>query len=297
MSISPVLISSSLASFKLQVLGSLSNSSDDFDSVFASVISSAFPDSNDSSSGLLDLLIQSNGAKAAGMTAGRNMSLADPESAYKMMTFINSKDVLYKAQYSELSEMGSYVARMEEAGQGLGRITTSTGNGSIKSGLQDFVTQYNEWIQRFRSNLQDGGLLDGTQAAEISQYELEQSVKNRFLGVKDGLHGLGDLGITVDPGTQLISLDTAKLDSMLSSSKQGVVGTVQEFSANFAKAASLLNSDNNFIPNQLDNLERAIHYIGDNSDSLQAEFGAGDPAKPAGQIAKALAAYNRVYGV
>lgn len=144
--------------------------------------------------------------------------------------------------------------------------------------------------------MQSGGLLAGTQAAQMSRHELEQSVKNIFNGANDGVHGLGDLGISVDPVGQTLALDSARLDAMLASGKQGVVGTLQEFGANFARSASLLNAGNNFIPRQLDNLNRAIHYIDGNGASLRAEFGTGDTAKPAGQVAQALAAYRQSYG-
>jgi hypothetical protein len=58
----------------------------------------------------------------------------------------------------------------------------------------------------------------------------------------------------------------------------------------------LLNSEGNFILRQIDNLSRAIHYIADNKASLQAEFGIGNAAKPAGKVAEALAAYNQTFG-
>ena len=225
------------------------------------------------------------------------MSLPDPESAYKMMTTINNQDALYKAQFSELSQMKNSVEQMEDAGRSLGGITADTGNDSIKSRLQDFAGQYNAWIQRFAPTTQHGGLLAGTQAAQISIYELEQSVKNVFNGIHDGLRGLGDLGISIGSSTKLMSLDGAKLDAVLAANKRGVVNTVREFSANFAKAADLLNADNNFIPNQLNNLDRVIDYISDNKVSLQKEFGTGDAARPTGQVAKALSAYNLVSGL
>ena len=240
-------------------------------------------------------LLQSSSVKSLSAT-GRNMALFDPESAYKMMTVINKEDVSYKAQFSELSQMESRIFQMRDASQSLCGISLSTGSDSVKSQLQDFVAQYNNWIQRFNPDIQQGGLLADTQAAQVSQYELEQSIKNRFFGIKGGLHGLGDLGVTIDPNTRLASLDAAKLDSVLATNKPGVVDTVQEFSTNFAKSASLLNSDGNFILNQLDNLGRVIHYIADNKDSLQKEFGLGDAAKPTGQISQALAAYNQTYG-
>jgi hypothetical protein len=295
MNISPALLSSGLASVKLQLLGVPGNSTGGFDSMFASLISPSWLDSDDAPAGLLDLVARGRTLKTAGLSAGRNMALADPESAYRMMSIINSKHVLFKAQFSELSEMGKFVAEMQEAGQALEGITTAMDNDSIKSALQAFVNQYNDWIQRFRTDLEDGGLLDEMQAAEISQYELEQSVKYRFYGVDDGLNGLGDLGVAVDPVTRTISLDTAKLDVLLAGNKQGTVDALHEFGANFARAAAMLNSDNNFILNQLDNLGRAIRYIDDNSASLRKEFGTGDAARPTGQVAQALAAYEKVY--
>lgn len=217
---------------------------------------------------------------------GRNMVLADPESAYKMMSIINNVDAVSKAQYSELKQMKTAVSQMQDAGQSLGSI------GNIKLGLLGFVGQYNNWISRFNPDLQQGGLLSGTQAAQVSQYELEQNIKSRFFGAGDGIHGMGDLGIAIDPYTHLAALDTAKLDSELASNKQGVLNTLQEFGINFAKSASLLVSDGNFFSKQLDNLDRGIHYISDNKNALQQEFGTGDAVNPTGQLAVALADYN-----
>lgn len=278
-----------------QVLRSFLGSPFDFNSIFGAAVSSQFTDVASTPTNLLSLFIQRSGTKSGVLHVGRNMSLSDPESAYKMMTLINNKDVLYKAQYSELHQMGAAVSRMQEAGQNLGNVTTATGNDDIKTSLQGFVNRYNDWIQRFNPDMQNGGLLSGTQAAQVSRHELEQSVKNIFNGAKDGVHGLGDLGISVDPVSQILALDSTKLNPMLASAKPGVVDTIQEFSANFAKSASLLNANNNFIPNQLDNLNRVIRYIKDNSDSLQTEFGTGDAAKPTGQVAQALAAYKQSY--
>ena len=71
------------------------------------------------------------------------------------------------------------------------------------------------------------------------------------------------------------------------------MSTLHEFSSNFSKSADLLNSNGNFIPNRLNNLSRAITYIADNKESLQAEFGVGDAAKINPRVAQALAAYNQ----
>ena len=294
MDVSPISIIQNIASFKSQMIGSLFGSSAEFKGDFLSALLSQQRTSNSAQTDAVSLLAQSN--QAPGLTAaGRNQALFDPESAYKMMTGINNRDVLHKAEFSEMRKMSGYVEQIEAVGQGLGSITTSTPNSDIQAQLQSFAAEYNTLAQRFRPSVQNGGMLDGVQAAEISLYELEQSVKNKFFGAKDGMHGLSDLGITIDPLTKQAMLDTNKLDAVLASNKQAAINTVQEFSANFAKSADLLNADGNFIPNRLENLSRAIRYITDHKDSLQAEFGLGDPAKPSKQIGQALAAYNQTY--
>lgn len=226
--------------------------------------------------------------------SGRKLSLFDPEAAYKMMSLINNKDVSYKAQYSELSAMDSAVAGMQKAGEALGTTSIGMDGASIKAKLQLFADNYNGWIKRFEPTVQNNGVLAGTQAAEVSLHELEQSVENPFNGAANGIRGLQDIGFSIDPSTHLASLDASKLDAALASNAQGVVNTIDQFSANFAKSAQLLDSANNFIPNRLANLNGAINYIGNNTAALQAEFGSGDPARPSPQIAKALAAYNQM---
>ncbi len=226
--------------------------------------------------------------------SGRNLSLFDPESAYRMMSVINTKDVTYKAQFSELSEMGTLVSGMQQAGQALGGVSALMDNEAIESQLQAFAAKYNDWVTRFDGTVKNNGLLAGTQAAEISLYELEQSVKNIFNGAKDGFHGMRDLGLNIDPNTKLATLDTSQLFAALGTNKTGAINALHEFGANFAKSAELLNSANNFIPNRLGNLDRVIDYITDHRSSLQSEFGLGDPAKPSAQVAKALAAYNQI---
>lgn len=255
-----------------------------------------------SSSSPFDFLTGSNNttspATTPGLSAtGRNLSLFDPESAFSMMSRINSLDVTYKAQFSELSEMKAAVSEMKEAGQTLGDAVDSTSeNAAITSQLQTFVATYNEWVAEFEATVKGDGVLTGTQAAEISLYELRQSIENRFNGAMDGFRGLADLGLTIDPTTRLAALDTSKLDSVLAANKTGVVNTIDEFSANFSKSAGLLTSVSNFIPNRLANLDRVINYISENKTSLQAEFGLGNPAKMSDKVAKALASYNATYG-
>jgi hypothetical protein len=297
------------------VAGSLALRLATFESqTFASLLSSLFAsDDSETSSGLdaalgtqtgaqdgsSALLAQLNGSAGVnGLSAtGRNSSLFDPESAFQMMSVISNNDVAYKAQFSELSQMKSYLSEMRQDAQSLAGIDTASSDASIKSQLVTFTSQYNAWIDRFDEDMAKGGVLADTQAAQVALHELDQSVDNIFNGASDGLHGLADLGLSIDPVTKMATFDSARLDSVLASNKQGVVDTVREFSANFAKSAELLNSDGNFIPNQLDNLSRVIDYYGDHKSALQAEFGLGDTAKPSAQVAQALAAYQKTYGI
>ncbi len=279
-----------LADLNSSTSGSTSNAS--FQSLIELLMDPS-PDTNSTATDALSLLTQSNGLSAS----GRNLALFDPESAYNMMTYINNSEAVDKAQYAELTQMKSGVSHMQEAGQSLGSVALTTPNDAIKSQLQDFVAQYNDWVQRFNPDIQKGSVLAGTQAAQLSLYELDQSIKNIFNGAKDGLHGLSDIGISIDPHTKLASLNTTKLDSMLAAKKLGVVNTIQEFSANFAKSASLLNAEDNVIPKQLRNLDKVIHYIVDNKSSLQQEFGTGSTATSTAQVAQALAVYNQTYRV
>ena len=245
---------------------------------------------------LLGISTSTTGASSLSAN-GRNLSLFDPESAYGMMSVINSRDVTYKAQFSELTEMQTAVASMQQAGQTLSAIDGSLNSEAIQSSLQDFVGKYNDWIKRFDGTVKSGGVLAGTQAAEVSLYELEQSVENPFNGAKDGFRGLSALGLTIDDSTNLASLDTNKLNTALATNKSGAINTISEFGSNFAKSAELLNSANNFIPNRLSNLDRAIDYISENKSSLQAEFGLGAPAKPSTAVSEALAHYAKIAGI
>lgn len=299
MNLSPASILLDLASFRSQALGSLIGSGADgkSDALWQTVFKGVTSDSASAS----PLSIVSKGGEVSDVkglsSSGRNLGLFDPESAYKMMSVINNNDVSFKAQFSELSQMKSYVSQMHDAGQHLGSISESSSDESVAAQLQEFVGQYNGWVQRFNPDMEQGGAMADAQAAQISRYELDQSIKNPFNGARDGVHGLADLGISIDPNTKLASLDTGRLNSLLANNRKGAIDTVQEFSANFAKSAELLNSAGNFIPNRLNNLDKVIDYFAEHKRDLQQEFGTGDVAKPSGTIAQALAAYQQTYGV
>ncbi|MEW6164397.1 MAG: hypothetical protein AB1642_04980 [Pseudomonadota bacterium] len=229
---------------------------------------------------------------------GRNPALRDPESAYRMMSKINGFEVSFKAQYAELSALGDAVGYMEAVGAKLGDdIGLTTANADIIARLQAFVDEYNAWEDRFDHTVEAGGVLDNVQAAEVALFELEQSIRSIFNGAAEGVNGLGALGIEIDPVTRQAVLDVGRLEAMLASNKEGVVSAIDQFSANFAKSADLLNAEGNFIPNALDNRDRAIDYVASNRASLQEEFGTGDAAQPTDDIARALMAYESTFGI
>jgi len=230
-----------------------------------------------------------------GLTAGgRNPALRDPESAYTMMSKINNFEVGFKAGYAELDALGAGVEELEGVAAGLGDIAAGE---DIAARLQEFVDRYNAWEDRFDDAVAEGGVLDNVQAAEIAFWELEQSIKSIFHGAAADVGGLAELGVTIDPATKQAVFDPARLQATLVSNPEGAASALREFGAHFAKSADLLNADGNFIPNQLDNYARAIGFIADNRTDLQAEFGTGDAARPAGEVARALAAYESMFAV
>ena len=205
-----------------------------------------------------------------------------------MMSTINADDVNYKAQYAELSAMQTSLSSLQQSATSLGGVTAATTSADIRTSLQTFADAYNGWVQRFSPDVQAGGVLAGTQAAQVSTWELQQSVNNMFNGASDGIKGMKDLGFTLDPNTGLASVNSSQLNSVLASNKTGVIDTVQQFSANFAKSAELLDSSGNFVSSQLSNLSQAINYINQNESSLQSEFGTGAPTQSTSQVSRSF---------
>lgn len=286
-----------VAGFQAQTLGSLMHSA------FAT-------GQGDSASGLEALLTSLNstasaplavpgaGTAVAGLSpTGRNSALFAPEPAYQMMSFINRQEVAFKAQFVELSRMQSAVGEMRQNASNLAGIDGNSDNASIKAQLQTFADQYNDWVRRFDAEMQEGGALADVQAAQVSRHELAQGIGNIFNGASHGVQGLRDLGFDVDPVSKLATFDPAHLDAQLAGNKAGTVRAIQEFSANFMKSADLLTAQGNFIKNRLDNLQRAITFIGENKPALQTEFGLGDPPRPNTRTAQSLAAYQQMAGV
>lgn len=285
-----------LAEFKAQALGTLlAGATGKTGSQGVGDLAALFGGSQSPTNSVAELLA-GRGTSGVLSASGRNNALFDPESGYRMMSEINRRNVTYRAEFAEMTDMAAYVTTMQQEVGKLGEIDGASGTADIRSRLTEFVAAYNGWIDRFDEVLANGGLLAGTHAATVSQWELEQSVENIFNGAGSGVRGMTALGLTIDSVTNMASLDTAKLDAVLAANPNGAVTAIHEFSAHFARSAELLNSTGNFIPNRMSNLSRVIDYIDSNKADLQVEFGLGDAAKPSGDVARALAAYNAMRG-
>ncbi|MDN3578889.1 hypothetical protein QWZ03_19155 [Chitinimonas viridis] len=285
-----------LASFKAQAMGALLGSVGG-NGEQGGGLDGVFGTQSSNSTGLDAILSPSHltaKSQVGGLNpAGYNMALFDPQAGYNMMSLINNREVSYKAQYEGLSRLQPAVTRMQQLGTSLGGMTAEMAPADVKAQVQGFVAQYNSWIKDFEVDMQPGGALADSSAAKVTRHELEQNLTSPFNGAVHGVQGMRALGVTIDPVTHMASLDAATLDAVLAEKPLGVVATVREFAGNFAKSAELLNQADNFIPRQLDNLGRALAYIGANKSAWQAEFGMGDAAQPlTKQVAQALAAYK-----
>lgn len=158
-------VSLNIANFRAEMLSSLMNLGSNDGSSFATVMSQVQGASDAPWAAL-------NSGASPGATSA--MLLSDRRSAYAIMTRINGLEVTYKGQYSELSQMDAYLPKLEEAARKSGETTATVADDSIVAGLQDFARQYNAWIQRFKPDVQAGGVLANTQAGEIPLYELDR---------------------------------------------------------------------------------------------------------------------------
>ncbi len=207
-------------------------------------------------------------------TLSTSRSLVTPTlSTDSILNFVAAQGTRYCAQRSELSEMKSALPGLRNAGHDLAAIGSDIDCKDLRTTVHRFVERYNAWIDRFSGSVEAGGVLAGTQAAEISLNELQQSIGNVLNGAKSGLRGLGALGLNIDPTTHRLKLDESRLDACLEKTCTGTLDTLREFGENFARSAELLNANDNFIAHRLENLQRVIDYIADNRPQWQAESG------------------------
>lgn len=224
---------------------------------------------------------------------GRNPALSDPEAAYKMMTEINQRSVVYQAQSAVLSDMQSGVNRLSQSAAQLNNLSADSPLATVKSQLQSFADQYNSWRREFDADSQDPELLGNTQAAQAARHTLQTSISSPFHGANNGLQGLAALGLEIDPVTKMAKLNSETLEKTWGKQPADAAAAIHDFSSNFSEAANLLTSNGNFFQKQLSNLGRAIDYIHSNQTALQSEFGLGDAPKMSSRVAQALAEYQK----
>ena len=221
---------------------------------------------------------------------GRNMALPDPESAYKMMTDINHRAVVYQAQSAALSDMQSGVNHLSQSAMQLNNLSADSDFSTVKSHIQSFADQYNSWRRAFDTDSQDPELLGNTQAA---RHALQSNISSPFHGANNGLQGLTALGLDIDPMTKMAQLNSETLASTWRQRPKDAAAAIHDFSSNLSEAANLLTAGGNFFQKQLRNLDQAIDYIHKNQTALQSEFGLGDAPKVSARVAQALAEYQK----
>lgn len=194
-----------------------------------------------------------------------------------------------------MKDMKSYLQRMQQEGIKLGEID---GNEHAGGNPEQLASLCRRWQRLDRPLTKTRRRRPARRHPCRHRFAVGtgKSVENFFNGAMDGVRGMGDLGLSIDPHTNMASSQACCwLDTLMSSNKKGVSNAIR------SSAPTLPNRRNcsihgNFIPNRLSILTNVIDYIDRNKTSLQAEFGLGDPAKPNALVAKALAAYNTTYG-
>jgi hypothetical protein len=144
-------------------------------------------------------------------------------------------------EHSEMAKIKDGVAAIQAAGKSLGGVNTATETDAIKAHLQTFAAKFNEWISGVDGTTKSGALQAGIQTADASLNKIGQSVEKIFDAAKGSFHSLQDLGFSIDPNTNLASIDTSKLDALLATQKNAAINSIHQFSANFAKTIDPLN--------------------------------------------------------
>jgi hypothetical protein len=161
-------------------------------------------------------------------------------------------------EHPEMARIKDGIAAIQAAGKSLEGVNTSTDTESIKANLQTFAARYNEWISRLDGITKSDTLQTDIQTANSSPNGIEQGVDKIFDAAKSGFQSLHDLGFSIDPYTNLASIDTSKLDALLASQKNIVTNSIHRFSTDFAKAIEPLNLASNLTPMPSAYLDKAL---------------------------------------
>ena len=210
-----------------------------------------------------------------------------------MVTVLNRVEVTFKAQFSELGEMRHSLVTEQAAAKPLASLDAASSAADIKGALAHFVDTYNAGVNRFAPALDKGGVLEGSWEAQRARFATRRDIDYILNGADKGIKGdLAKLGITTDPGTGLAAIDEGKLDAALAADKAHVAASSRAFADTFITTVDFLNAKGHSQQRQMANLDRAVHWIDDNREAVQKEFGPGAAATPNEAFAKAAALYD-----
>ncbi len=212
-----------------------------------------------------------------------------------MVTVLNRVEVTFKAQFSELGEMRHSLVGEQAAARRLAGLDGASTSAEVKAELAHFVDTYNAGVNRFAPAVDKGGILEGSWEAGRARFATQRDISYILNGSQVGIKGdLAQLGISTDPKTGLASIDHARLDGALAKDQGHVVASVTAFANTFVTTVDFLNATGHSQQRQMANLDRAVHWIGENKDAVQKEFGPGAAATPNAAFAKAAAHYDEM---
>jgi hypothetical protein len=226
---------------------------------------------------------------------GLDSSQAFSTPGQNMVTVLNRVEVSFKAQYAELGHMRQTLIQEQDAARKLIDFNAQSDATELKAALNDFVASYNAGVNRFAPEVAQGGILEGSWEAERARFATERDISYLLTGSEVGVKGgLASLGITTDRKTGLASMDESMLDAALAKNKGTTITAINDFGKAFVLTVDNLNAVGHAQLRQMDNLDRAVHWIDANRAAVQKEFGPGAAATPNDAFAKAAARYDQI---
>ncbi len=212
-----------------------------------------------------------------------------------MITVLNRVEVSFKAQYSELDQLTQRLKQEQGVARKLTAFDANSSNADIKAALNEFIASYNDGVKRFAPEVAQGGILEGSWEAQRARFATEREISYLLTGSSVGVKGgLASMGITTDKKTGLASIDESMLDAALAKDKGKAVFAITDFGKNFDAMVDSLTAADHSQLRQMDNLDRAVHWIMANRDDVQKEFGPGAAATPNEAFARAAARYDQI---
>jgi hypothetical protein len=283
--VSSASLAMNIAQFKGQALASIFSADDvkNIDQTFTSIL--------DKYSAQLSL----PGLPTSTVPTGLDSSQPFSTPGQNMVTVLNRVEVSFKAQYSELEQLTRRLKDEQGVARKLTAFDANSSNADIKAALGQFVAAYNDGVQRFAPEVAQGGILEGSWEARRARFATEREISYLLTGSSAGVKGgLASMGITTDKKTGLASIDESMLDAALAKDKSKAVFAIADFGKNFDAMVDSLTAADHSQLRQMDNLDRAVHWIMANREDVQKEFGPGAAATPNEAFARAAARYDQI---